>query len=106
MNICVWILIFGVWYNTQYIKSIKHQTIDITTDIRLERPCLFGSGPCFNNYYDKIVIGKKDEYIIRIANTESAGDDYGPFRDFELKVNNSTQDYQTVTDFIDKCINI
>ncbi len=104
LQLCAWLFISGVWYNTQYIKSIRHQTSDILEDTYEPRPCFFGDGPCYNSWLTKIKIGQVDEYVLQIANTDSAGDDMGPIRDLEIKVNNKTEGYLMIKDFIDRCL--
>lgn len=104
LQICAWILIFGVWHNTEYIKSIRHQTSDIIGEVCTERPCIpyLEKPPCYNNFPTRIKTGQIDEYVIRIANTESAGD-YMPIRDSEIKISNTTQEYLKIKDFITSC---
>lgn len=109
--VCTWLLIFGLYYNTYYIKSIQPKQRDVWIDIAtsVERPCLpyLETGPCYRHQDRRIYNGTDDVYVVTIANTESGGDTEYVY-DKILTISNfrEPQEYTRITDYIKRCINI
>lgn len=108
MVLCAWLLLFGIFYNTVYIKSIQPSREDVyrQENILTERPCFpyFEREPCYN-YRSKDIFERSDDlYLLTIANTESGGD-YRFVPDIRIKISNTSHpiEYKRVKDFLEVC---
>ena len=108
--VCTWLLIFGTFYNVQYIKSIRptQDSVFVSIPVQFKRPCLpyIERDPCYINQEKRVLNRTDDIYIITVANTESGGD-YKYVHDTKIKVNNHTQSdqYKIIMSYLETCVN-
>lgn len=109
LALCSWLLLFGTFYNVNYIKSITPKLYSEKEYYKeqVEIPCFwFQEPPCYKNETQIRMKETLAGYDVKIANTVSGKPaSYSVYWDEIISVRNDTPEYANVKAFLLGCTN-